>query len=142
MNSQKSKGFTLIELMIVVAIIGILAAIATTQYQRFIARAQVAEAITLLGVAKTTVEFEASQTGAFPETGSLSDLGIKASGTYVEKMEANTTTKTLTAFFRSTNTSALLHGETIVFQRNNIGAWDCIAALSTAPQDLLPKVCK
>ncbi|RLK51505.1 type IV pilus assembly protein PilA [Alkalispirillum mobile] len=50
---QKQQGFTLIELMIVVAIIGILAAIAIPQYQNYIARAQFSEAHTLLGGVRT-----------------------------------------------------------------------------------------
>ncbi|MCO6518196.1 prepilin-type N-terminal cleavage/methylation domain-containing protein, partial [Snodgrassella sp.] len=50
------KGFTLIELMIVIAIIGILAAIAVPQYQNYIARSQVTRVMAEAGAVKTTVE--------------------------------------------------------------------------------------
>ncbi|WP_182406104.1 prepilin-type N-terminal cleavage/methylation domain-containing protein [Psychrobacter sp. GP33] len=66
MNAQ--KGFTLIELMIVIAIIGILAAIAIPQYQNYIAKAQVAEAFTLAGGLKTTISTNL-QTGTCFEGG-------------------------------------------------------------------------
>ena len=92
MKQQNQKGFTLIELMIVVAIIGILAAVAIPAYQDYIARAQVAEAIQLLGGAKTPLEEYYSTKNIWPSAATtpvtLENLGAKTSGTYVTTVVA------------------------------------------------------
>jgi type IV pilus assembly protein PilA len=64
------KGFTLIELMIVVAIVGILAAIAIPAYQDYTIRARVTEGLSLAGAAKIAVEETRQSSGAFPDTAS------------------------------------------------------------------------
>jgi type IV pilus assembly protein PilA len=66
MFKQVQKGFTLIELMIVVAIIGILAAIAIPAYQNYTIRAQVTEGLNLADGWKTGISEYYAQTGTFP----------------------------------------------------------------------------
>ena len=70
----KQKGFTLIELMIVVAIIGVLAAIAIPQYNKYVARTQVAEAFALLGQAKQALTLYYQENGAWPDV-LISNMG-------------------------------------------------------------------
>jgi type IV pilus assembly protein PilA len=90
---QIQKGFTLIELMIVVAIIGILAAIAIPAYQDYTIRSQVTEGMNLAGAVKAAVAERLAQTGTWPTT--LTQLGIvdaanvetPPTGKYVSKVD-------------------------------------------------------
>ncbi len=84
------KGFTLIELMIVVAIIGILAAIAIPAYQDYTIRSQLTEGPNLAGALETaTAEFYAN-TGSFPTNNSQVGLSQPISGKYVSTVQLAT----------------------------------------------------
>jgi type IV pilus assembly protein PilA len=87
------QGFTLIELMIVVAIIGILAAIAIPAYSDYTIRAQVSEGLTLAGGAKAAVSEFTMDRGVFPTTQVLAGLSTAASinGKYTASINAAAT---------------------------------------------------
>lgn len=83
MKKSVQQGFTLIELMIVVAIIGILAAVALPAYQDYTARSQVSEALSLSSGAKAAVTEYWSNKGAYP--GSNISAGIAAAASITGK---------------------------------------------------------
>ena len=90
---RQDKGFTLIELMIVVAIIGILASLAISAYQTYTIRAQVAEAINMAGGAQVAVVDAYNNSGEPPadrtEAGMTADP-TNTSGSYVEQVDVDT----------------------------------------------------
>ena len=133
MLKKIQTGFTLIELMIVVAIIGILAAIAIPAYQDYLIRSQLTESLSLAGAAKAAVAESFSQTGVWPtnnEEAGLSNVATDIKGKYVDLL--NVTNGTITLVFNSAATNdvnAKLKGRTISLQPglsiNNDVIWRC-----------------
>jgi len=141
------KGFTLIELMIVVAIIGILAAIAIPAYQDYIARSQVSEAVTLLDGAKTATEEQVAQTGTFPaNTAALTALGVVATGKYVSTVTVTTAgtdgSGTLTAQMKAQSVSNGIKSGKVTMARTATGSWTCAAGTGGLAAKYLPQACR
>lgn len=123
------KGFTLIELMIVIAIIGVLASFAIPAYQDYLARAQVAEAITLSGAGKTPLSEYFSDRGIWPVA--ASDVLAASSGKYVSQITivggAGTPDPvTLETRMKDVGVNPLIAGGTLLLRSSDGGAtWDC-----------------
>ena len=83
---MKNKGFTIIELMIAVAIIGVLAAIAIPAYQNYIIRAKVSEALTFASQAKTAVSEYYQSQGTLPSTSPQAGMATSVTGTNVSQV--------------------------------------------------------
>ncbi|MGL4980183.1 MAG: pilin, partial [Plesiomonas sp.] len=80
MNKMK-QGFTLIELMIVVAVIGVLAAIAIPKYQDYVKKSELGAALASISALKTGIESYIADKGAFPPNSVVSEIGATGAPT-------------------------------------------------------------
>ena len=134
------QGFTLIELMIVVAIIGILAAIAIPAYQDYTAKSQAAEAYALLDGLKTPVAEAVTQENNAPSCNP--PASAITSGKYVAGITTswNDPICTLTATFKTTGVNTKLSGATVLLTFNaSSGAFSCTGG--TLDSTIKPKAC-
>ena len=137
MKTSAQQGFTLIELMIVVAIIGILAAIAIPQYTKYIARAESSTGLQAIAALKTGVEDHFAATSSIP---TLANLGTTAAASPLGTIGTSLIaagTGALTFTF-GTQSSPKVTGKVHTLTRDVNGTWVCT---STADAEYKPKGC-
>ena len=114
--NKMQKGFTLIELMIVIAIIGILAAIAIPQYQDYVTRSKVVEGLNLAAAAKTAVGETYQTLGYMPSVQNASyglPTDTSISGQYVTSVAVAPTTGIITITYNTTTLPQLTGGNVL-----------------------------
>lgn len=140
------QGFTLIELMIVVAIIGILAAIALPAYQDYTARSQMSEALTLASGAKTAVSEFYANNGHFPTNNESAGIAVNTDikGKYVNNVTV--AGGVITATMQATGVTKGIESKTLMLSAvTNAGSvdWKCQpGATNPVAGKYLPSSCR
>lgn len=142
---KNSRGFTLIELMIVVAIIAILAALAIPAYRDYLIRTQVSEGASLAGPGKIAVDEYYWHYGVVPADNTVAGMALATDikGTYVTQVDI--AGGTISATFGNKANSAIA-GTVLVYQpvwTDGATQWQCTAANgTTVDPKYLPSICR
>jgi len=147
---KKQQGFTLIELMIVIAIIGILAAIAIPAYQDYTIRAQVSEGLNLSGGAKAAVTEYFQDRGTMPTNNTdagLSTPATQIAGKYVSSVQVGGSgVITVTYGGIAAEAHSVISGQSLQMTPSTAQAgsvsWDCASAGALIANKHLPAACR
>lgn len=140
----KKQGFTLIELMIVVAIIGILAALSLSSYQTLTAKSQINEAIALLDGARTNTADLISIKGQFPlDKNELIGLNTQVNGKYgsitgIYNATSGSETGDIVYQFKLSGLHQDFVGKSVWYNYSGSAEWECRTNLKAT---LIPKMC-
>lgn len=132
MNAQ--KGFTLIELMIVVAVIGILSAVALPQYQTYVLRSQIVSSLNELNGSRTQYELIVND-GATSTAFTLDNLGFTASkycDYFIYQPDAQG--KAAPALECKLKNVGVITGQSVYMNRLQGGSWTCSTSAGIAPK--------
>lgn len=133
-TARRAKGFTLIELMIVVAVIGVLATIAIPQYQNYVKKSEASSGLATLRSLVTNIDTYYAENGSF--TTNVSDLGAASNmnklGTINLTAASGASAATATFTFDGTD-ATLTSSDVITLSKNNSsGLWSCSETTSVS----------
>ena len=142
---KKQQGFTLIELMIVVAIIGILAAIAIPAYQDYTIRAQVSEGLSLSSGGKAAMAEFYQDSGVWPQNNTEAGLApaLNILGKYVTEVGVGPADGIITVTYGGDANIAILNAQLTLTATDNVGSiqWACAGGTGLQAK-WLPSACR
>ncbi len=140
---NEQQGFTLIELMIVVAIIGILSSFGMSAYQSYMIRAQVSEGLNLVGPSQIAIAEFHNENGAFPTDNTAA--GLSAPGNYTGKyVTAVSVNDAVISILYGNDAHAQISGQVVTLTAaDNLGSvsWAC-ASGGVISDNHLPAACR
>ncbi|KJG57761.1 hypothetical protein UA38_09300 [Photobacterium kishitanii] len=141
---NKQQGFTLIELMIVVAIIGVLSAIAVPAYQNYVKKSELGAALATVAALKVNVEDKIATAGSFPtviNTDMAANLGASTTSLGLIETKQKSSGTTDGQIILTLDVATQNSGKKLALERDTSGTWRCVTDIVSSASATFPKGC-
>ncbi len=142
---EKQQGFSLIELMIVVAVIGVLTSIAVPQYQSYVKKSELGSALATITALKVHIEDSIASRGIFPtiaSTAMASELGASTTVLGILSTQQHSSIRQAGQIQILLAADTQLGGNILALERSDSGGWRCLTDIPVTEKKAFPKGCE